>query len=53
MLLMRMNGDATVIACLDSELESEGTWKNNKSTAVKRQTLIALIVENSKPQNNH
>ena len=48
MLLMRMKGDATVNACLDSQLEREGTWKNKTSTAVKSQTLIAPIVKNSK-----
>ena len=49
MLLMRMKGDETVNACIDSQLERESTWRNKSSTAVKSNTLIAPIVENTIP----
>ena len=44
---MRLKGDATVNACLASQIEIESTWKNKSSTAVKSQNFIAPIVENS------
>ena len=47
MLLMRMKGDTTVNACIDSKLERETKWSKKSSTSAKSQDLIATIVENN------
>ena len=47
MLLMRMKGDITVNACIESKLERESKWSKKSSTAVKCQNMIAPIVKNS------
>ena len=46
-LLMRLKGDTTVNACLDSQLERENTWKGKSSTAVKSNSIVVPIVEST------
>ena len=50
MLLMRLKGDTTVNACLDSQIERENAWKGKSSTAVKSNSIIAPYVESTTTQ---
>ena len=47
MFLMRMKGDKTVNACIESKLERERSWSKKSSTAVKSDSMIAPTVKNS------
>ena len=44
---MRLKGDTTVNACLDSQLERENTLKGKSSTAVKSNSIVVPIVEST------
>ena len=46
---MRMKGDVTVNACLDSQLERESTWKSKSLMVVRSNRIIVPIVENNTP----
>ena len=48
LVLMRMKGDETVNACIDSKIEREGNWSRKSSTIVKSQDIIAKLVKTNK-----
>ena len=48
LVLMRMKGDQTVNACLDSKIEREENWSRKSSSILKSQETIAKLVEKKK-----
>ena len=48
MFLMRMKGDATVNACIDSKIEREKCWKKKSSTTVKSSRILVNLAAQNK-----